>query len=64
MTSDIESIVGSKLYLQSLHGYHKQTQETFNSLVKKAIAYVDAIAAQRCKEHGDLVHWISLLSLD
>ena len=50
MTSDIESIVGSKLYLQSLHRHDKQTQETFNSLVKKVIAYVDAIAAQRCKK--------------
>ena len=64
MTSDIESIVGSKLYLQSLHRHDKQTQETFNSLVKKVIAYVDAIAAQRCNELGDLAHWISLLSLD
>jgi hypothetical protein len=34
------------------------------SLLKKAIAYLDAIAAQRCKELGDLAHWISLLSLD
>ncbi|MDA7431493.1 hypothetical protein N8483_02600 [Synechococcus sp. AH-601-O20] len=64
MTSDIESIVGSKLYLQFLHRHDKQTQETFNFLVKKAIACLDAIAAQRCKELGDLAYWISLLSLD
>ena len=64
MTSDIESIVASKLYLQFLHRHDKQTQETFDFLVKKAIAYLDAIAAQRCKELGDLAHWISLLSLD
>ena len=64
MTSDIESIVGSKLYFQSLHRHHKQTQEAFNSLVKKVIAYVDAIASQRCKKRGDSAYWISLLSLD
>jgi hypothetical protein len=28
------------------------------------IAYVDAIAAQRCKKRGDSAYWISLLSLD
>ena len=37
MTSDIESILGSKLYLQSLHRHDKQTQETFNFLVKKRL---------------------------